>query len=68
MAGRKKLNRVNLHARVEQGTGDKFKEIAHKLGYTYNNEGSTGQFLDAIASGELILIATKNRNYIEKSG
>ena len=35
MAGRKKLNRVNLHARVEQGTGDKLKEIAHKLGYIY---------------------------------
>ena len=68
MAGRKKLNRVNLHARVEQGKGDKLKEIAHKLGYIYNNEGSTGQFLDAIASGELILIATKNRNDIEKSG
>ena len=68
MAGRKKLNRVNLHARVEQGTGDKLKEIAHKLGYIYNNEGSTGQFLDAITSGELILIATKNRNDIEKSG
>ncbi|MEM7714699.1 MAG: hypothetical protein AAF349_14180 [Cyanobacteria bacterium P01_A01_bin.68] len=67
MAGRKKLNRVNLHARVEQGTGDKVKEIAQKLGYIYNSEGSIGQFLDAIASGELILIATKNRNDIEKS-
>lgn len=68
MVGRKKLNRVNLHARVEQGTGDKLKEIAQKLGYIYNNEGSTGQFLDAIASGELILIATKNRIDVEKSG
>lgn len=68
MVGRKKLNRVNLHARVEKGTGDKLKEIAYKLGYIYNYEGSMGQFLDAIASGELILIATNNRNNLDKSG
>lgn len=59
MAGRKKLDRTNLHARVAQGTGDKLKEIAYKLGYVYDEEGSTGQLLDAIASGEIILIATK---------
>lgn len=68
MAGRKKLDRVSLHARVEQGTGDKLKEIAQILGYVYNDEGSTGQLLDAIASGELILIATKNRSEVDKSG
>ncbi|MBE9215538.1 hypothetical protein IQ247_23210 [Plectonema cf. radiosum LEGE 06105] len=68
MAGRKKLDRVNLHARVERGTGDKLKQIAHLLGYSYNNEGSTGQLLDAIALGELILIATKNRSDVGKSG
>lgn len=59
MAGRKKLDRVNLHARVAQGTGDKLKEIAQKLGYIYDNEGSTGQLLDAIAQGEIILILSK---------
>ncbi|MGB3650792.1 MAG: hypothetical protein WBA41_06210 [Rivularia sp. (in: cyanobacteria)] len=59
MTGRKKLDRVSLHARVERGTVEKIKEVAHKLGYTYNDEGSTGQLLDAIANGELILIATK---------
>lgn len=59
MAGRKKLDRVSLHARVAPGTGDKLKEVAYKLGYSYNNEGSTGQLLDAIASGELILIKSK---------
>ncbi len=68
MAGRKKLNRVNLHARVAPGTGDKLKEIAHKIGYIYNNEGSTGQLLDAIADGELIFIATKNRSNLDKNG
>ncbi len=68
MAGRKKLDRVNLHARVERGTGEKLKEIAQILGYIYNNEGSTGQLLDAIAVGELILIARKNRSEVEKNG
>ncbi|MEC4816338.1 MAG: hypothetical protein SAK29_24180 [Scytonema sp. PMC 1069.18] len=59
MAGRKKLDRTNLHARVALGTADKLKEIAYKLGYIYDNDGSCGQLLDAIASGEIILIATK---------
>jgi hypothetical protein len=49
MAGRKKLDRTNIHARVALGTGDKLKEIAYKLDYVYDNEGSTGQLLDAIA-------------------
>jgi hypothetical protein len=68
MAGRKKLDRTNLHARVAQGTGDKLKEIAQKLGYTHSDEGSTGQLLDAIANGELILIATKNRSNTDNNG
>lgn len=59
MAGRKKLDRTNLHARVAPGTGDKIKEIAQTLGYMHGEEGSTGQLLDAIALGEIILIATK---------
>ncbi|WP_414756629.1 hypothetical protein [Anabaena sp. CCY 9910] len=59
MVGRKKLDRTNIHARVDPKTADKLKEIAQKLGYIYNSEGSTGQLLDAIANGELILISTK---------
>lgn len=59
MAGRKKLDRTNIHARVDPGTAEKLKEIAQKLGYIYDTEGSTGQLLDAIANGELILISTK---------
>lgn len=65
MAGRKKLNRANLHARVAPETAEKLKEIAHRLGYLYDAEGSTGQLLDAIASGEIILISTNN---FSKSG
>lgn len=54
-----------MHARVAPSTPDKLKEIAHKLGYIYAAEGSTGQLLDAIANGELILIVTKKQ---DKSG
>lgn len=65
MAGRKKLERTNMHARVAPSTPDKLKEIAQRLGYTYADEGSTGQLLDAIANGDIILIATKTQ---DKSG
>jgi hypothetical protein len=68
MVGRKKLDRTNLHARVAPGAGDKLKEIAQTLGYIHGGSGSTGQLLDAIASGELILIATKNRGITNKNG
>ncbi|GAX46248.1 hypothetical protein NIES4075_72690 [Tolypothrix sp. NIES-4075] len=68
MAGRKKLDRTNLHARVAPETGGKLKEIAQALGYIHGESGSTGQLLDAIASGELILIATKNRVNVTKNG
>ena len=53
---RKKLNRTTVLARVAPTTPDKIKEIASKLGYIYAGEGSTGQLLDAIASGNLILL------------
>ncbi|WP_414552001.1 hypothetical protein [Anabaena sp. CCY 0017] len=60
MVGRKKLHRESLHARVAPETSSKLKEIAYALGYIYNQDGSIGQLLDAIASGELILISAKN--------
>lgn len=56
MVGRKKLERTSLHARVAPNTTDKLKEIAEYFGYTYDGEGSTGQLLDAIASGKLLLL------------
>jgi hypothetical protein len=56
MAGRKKLNRALFGARVAEETPEKIKEIAIQLGYLYNGEGSPGQLLDAIASGDIILI------------
>ncbi|MBR8837471.1 MAG: hypothetical protein DSM106950_26530 [Stigonema ocellatum SAG 48.90 = DSM 106950] len=46
--GREKEVRPHQYnARVAPGTGDKLKEIAQILGYIYDNEGSTGQLLDA---------------------
>lgn len=58
--GRKKLNdRTSLYARVGTQTADAIKEIAKQLGYIHANEGSTGQLLDAIASGELSLAPAK---------
>lgn len=56
MAGRKKLDRTSLHARVAPNTAEKLKEIAEGFGYTYDGGGSTGQLLDAIAEGKLLLI------------
>jgi hypothetical protein len=68
MVGRKKLDRTNLHARVASQTGDKLKEIASILGYVHAGEGSTGQLLDAIAEGKLILIATTKSTKLPKNG
>jgi hypothetical protein len=59
------LNRINLHARVDPNTPGRLKEIAAALGYVYDDGGSTGQLLDAIADGSLILIAA---NKSSKSG
>lgn len=58
--GRKKLDRDSLHARVAPDTPDKLKQIAFNLGFIYGDEGSTGQLLDAIASGEVVLISARN--------
>lgn len=57
--GRKKLNRIKVQVRINEGTHEKIKEISKKLGYTYSEEGAIGQMLDAIADGELILIQRK---------
>lgn len=56
--GRKRLNRDSLHARVAPQTADKLKDIAFKLGYIHGHEGSTGQLLDAIAQGSIVLLPT----------
>lgn len=52
--GRTKLNRTNLHARVDPATLEVLKQAAKRLGFIYtdnsgNKEGSVGKLLDAIA-------------------
>lgn len=54
---RQKLDRSNLHARVDPNTPEALKKLAYNLGYVYDNSGSTGQLLDAIASQEQVLIS-----------
>ncbi len=54
---RQKLDRTNLHARVDIKTPEVLKKLAYSLGYIYDKEGSTGQLLDAIASQEQVLIS-----------
>lgn len=46
-------------SRVDKDTPKRLKNIAEVLGYVYDEEGSTGQLLDAIASGEILLVSTK---------
>lgn len=65
---RPKENRVKTLSRVDASTPDKVKEVAQALGYTYNKEGSISALLDAIASGEVILIkASPSENSLENS-
>ncbi len=56
MAGRKKLDRTNLHARVAPSTPETIKAIALAFGFEHGGEGSTGKLMDAIASGEVLLV------------
>lgn len=57
---RHKLDKTRVLARVESDTPAKLKTIAEALGYIYDSQGSTGQLLDAIAKGEVLLVSTKS--------
>ena len=48
-------NRVKTTIRVARSTPERLKAIAYKLGYIYNKKGATGELLDAIARGDIIL-------------
>ena len=56
---RHRLNKTRVLARVESDTPIRLKNIAEALGYIYDKQGSTGQLLDAIAKGEVLLVSTK---------
>lgn len=56
MAGRKKLTRKQMQARVSQETPNRLHEKAAAFGYLHGSGGSIGQFLDAIADDTLVVI------------
>ena len=56
--GRPKLNRIKLEARVHKDTPKLLKKLALLHGYQYGGDGATGQFLDALATGEIKLTPT----------
>ena len=59
MAGRKKLARKQMQARVAEDTPEKLHEIAASLGYIYGSGASIGSFLDVIAAKQLVVIPEK---------
>ena len=61
MARHKKLDRTRMLARVDSSTPERLKAMAEALGYLYDDEGSTGKLLDAIATGEVLIVSTKNK-------
>lgn len=60
--GRKKLDRSILNVRVDSNTPKWFKQKAFECGYSYNEEGATGQFLDAIAQEHFVLVPAESWN------
>ncbi len=56
MAGRKKLDRKQMQARVANDTPDKLHEIAASMGYIHGDGAAIGTFLDAIADKRLVVI------------
>lgn len=63
---RKKLNKVSSHFRVDERTPDELSRIAVTLGYIYGSGGAVGEMLDAIASGNLIVIPKENWEKISR--
>ncbi|MBD2492682.1 hypothetical protein [Aulosira sp. FACHB-615] len=43
--------------RVKEGTRLWWRQEAAKNNFIYGNDGATGEFLDAIASGEYVIIS-----------
>ena len=58
--GRKPEDRTKMLLRVNSNTPKIMKTMAESFGYFYNGEGSTGQLLDAIANGDILLVSTKS--------
>ena len=56
---RKSEGRTQENIRMGDGTLARLKAIAKSLGYIYANDGQVGALLDAIASGELLIVKPK---------
>lgn len=56
MAGRKKLERKQMQARVANSTPEKLHEIAASMGYLHGDGAAIGTFFDAIANRQLVVI------------
>lgn len=50
-------NKETINVRVKEGTRLWWRQEAAKNGFIYGNDGATGEFLDAIASGEYVIIS-----------
>lgn len=64
--GRKALDRTDLHARVAPETLPAIREIARNLGYTYGDGAATGELLDDIASGSLVVLPKETWANLQK--
>lgn len=56
MPRKPKLDSDRINVRVRQGTKEFLSTEAIKHGFTYGTSGNTGAFLDAIASGEFLIV------------
>jgi hypothetical protein len=55
--GRKAIEgRVRGNWRVNKNTPDELSKIATMLGFLHGNGGATGKMLDAIASGDYVIV------------
>jgi hypothetical protein len=54
---KRKEKRIQKHFRVAESTPAKLSALAIALGYTYGKGAALGELLDAIAAGEVLLVA-----------
>lgn len=64
--GRKPLDKSSLHARVSPQTPMALRKKAQEMGYEYGKSGATGELLDAIAEGRLVLVKRDDWENIKK--
>lgn len=57
MGRRKTEDRIPQSYRLAAASPEKLHQIALSLGYRWGKAGAVGKLLDAIANGEIILIA-----------